>query len=134
MVFALVIPILTFQLGLGIKGLALATVIIKTSAAIYLFFALQKQTKHFHWPRFNWYHWLVCLKQILPSSFNFLTIIVGAFIIVAFVGRFGSEAVAGYSVAVRIEQVLLLPVIGLSSAVMALARKYFGIVAHDRMW
>ena len=37
-------PILTFQLGMGIKGLALATVIIKVSSALYLFNALKSKT------------------------------------------------------------------------------------------
>ena len=126
-------PILTFQLGLGIKGLALATVIIKVSSALYLFYALSHKTTVYSWPQFDYQRWKACLKQILPSSFNFLTIIIGAFIIVAFIGRFGSEAVAGYSVALRIEQVLLLPVLGLSSAVMALVGQNFGIQAFDRI-
>lgn len=126
-------PLLTFQLGLGIKGLALATVIIKVSSAVYLFKALKNKTEVYSWPRFELVRWKDSLKQILPSSFNFLTIIIGAFIIVAFIGRFGSEAVAGYSVALRIEQVLLLPVLGLSSAVMALVGQNFGIKAFDRI-
>jgi len=126
-------PLLTFQLGMGIQGLALATVIIKIVSALYLFNALKKNTHVFSWPQFNFSHWKACLKQILPASFNFLTVIIGSFIIVAFVGRFGSEAVAGYSVALRIEQVLLLPVIGLSSAVMAIVGQNFGMQAYDRI-
>jgi len=126
-------PLLTFQLGLGIKGLALATLIIKVASAIYLFKALKNKTQVYSWPQFDFQHWKACLKQILPSSFNFLTIIIGAFIIVTFIGRFGSEAIAGYSVALRIEQVLLLPVLGLSSAVMALVGQNFGIQAFDRI-
>jgi putative MATE family efflux protein len=126
-------PLLTFGLGLGIKGLALATVIIKVASAVYLFIALKGKTKVYSWPQFELKRWQASLKQILPSSFNFLTIIIGAFIIVAFIGRFGSEAVAGYSVALRIEQVLLLPVLGLSSAVMALVGQNFGIQAFDRI-
>jgi putative MATE family efflux protein len=126
-------PLLTFQLGMGIQGLALATVIIKTASALYLFNALKNNTHVFSWPQFNFNHWKACLKQILPASFNFLTVIIGAFVIVAFVGRFGSEAVAGYSVALRIEQVLLLPVLGLSSAVMAIVGQNFGVQAYARI-
>jgi putative MATE family efflux protein len=126
-------PLLSFQLGMGIKGLALATVIIKVTSAIYLFHALKTKTMIYSWPQFELNHWKASLKQILPSSFNFLTIIIGAFIIVAFVGRFGSEAVAGYSVALRIEQVMLLPLLGLSSAVMAIVGQNFGVQAFDRI-
>jgi len=95
---------------------------------LYLFNALKKKTQAFSWPAFDFNHWKACLKQILPASFNFMTVIIGAF-----VGRFGSEAVAGNSVALRIEQVLLLPVLGLSSAVMALVGQNFGIQAFDRI-
>jgi putative MATE family efflux protein len=126
-------PLLTFQFDMGIKGLALATMIIKLSSAIYLFHALKTKTKIYSWPEFEMRHWAVILKQVLPASFNFLTIIIGAFIIVAFVGRFGSEAVAGYSVALRIEQVMLLPVLGLSSAVMAIVGQNFGVQSFDRI-
>jgi len=55
-----------------------------------------------------------------------LTIILGGFVSIALVGRFGSEHVAGYAVGVRLEQVLLLPALGLNSAVMAIAGQNFG--------
>ena len=120
-------PILTFQLNLGIRGLALATLLIKIASAIYLFRSLHKYTHVYIWPQFDWLTIKSSLKQIIPASLNFLTIIIGAFFIVAFVGRFGSEAVAGYSVALRIEQVLLLPALGLSSAVMAIVGQNYGV-------
>lgn len=120
-------PILTFQLNMGIRGLALATLLIKIASALYLFQSLHKFLHIYIWPEFNWQVIKSSLKQIIPASLNFLTIIVGAFFIVAFVGRFGSEAVAGYSVALRIEQVMLLPVLGLSSAVMALVGQNYGV-------
>jgi putative MATE family efflux protein len=120
-------PILTFQLNMGIRGLALATLLIKIVSAIYLFQSLHKFLHSYIWPQFNWTVIKSSLRQIIPASLNFLTIIVGAFFIVAFVGRFGSESVAGYSVALRIEQVLLLPVLGLSSAVMALVGQNYGV-------
>ena len=55
-----------------------------------------------------------------------LTIILGGFVTVSLVGRFGSEHVAGYAVGLRIEQVLLLPALGLNSAVMAIVGQNFG--------
>ena len=38
------------------------------------------------------------LRQVLPASMNMLTIIIGSFVSIALVGRFGSEPVAGYAV------------------------------------
>lgn len=119
-------PTLMFGLGLGISGLALATVLIKAGTAAYLFWVLARRLGRWSRPRFAWLRWWQLLQQVLPASMNVLTIILGSFVSVALVGRFGSEHVAGYAVGVRLEQVLLLPAIGLNSAVMAIAGQNFG--------
>jgi len=119
-------PFLTFGLDLGVKGLALATVTIKTFTAIYLFFVLARQLGHWNRPRFEFAAWLVIARQVLPASFNMLTIVLGGFVTVSLIGRFGSANVAGYAVGMRLEQVLLLPAFGLNSAVMALAGQNYG--------
>lgn len=64
---------------------------------------------------------------------NMLTIIVGGFITIYFIGRFGDEAVAGYSVGVRIEQLLLLAAMGLNVAVMAVAGQSYGAKNYQRV-
>lgn len=119
-------PLLTFSLQLGVSGLALATVIIKAASAVYLYRILARYTGRYSKPAFGWRPWFDLLKQVLPASFNMLTIIVGGFITVALLGRFGSLHVAGYAVGLRIEQVLLLPALGLNSAVMAIAGQNHG--------
>jgi Na+-driven multidrug efflux pump len=45
---------------------------------------------------------------------------------VALIGQFGSNHVAGYTVGLRLEQLLLLPALGLNSAVMAIAGQNIG--------
>lgn len=119
-------PLLTFSLQLGVSGLALATVIIKAASAVYLYRILARHTGRYCKPAFGLSPWIDLLKQVLPASFNMLTIIVGGFITVALLGRFGSLHVAGYAVGLRIEQVLLLPALGLNSAVMAIAGQNYG--------
>ena len=119
-------PLFTFVLDLGVRGLALATVVIKVASAAYLFYVLAKKTGHWARPKFDFKKWAILLKQVLPASMNMLTIILGGFISVAYIGRFGSEHIAGYAVGLRIEQVLLLPALGLNSAVMAIAGQNYG--------
>ncbi|WP_395376687.1 MATE family efflux transporter [Marinicella sp. W31] len=126
-------PLLTFYFGLGITGLALATLIIKLASAFYLMFVVKRKIGIMPRPSFQWLRWKETLQQVLPASFNFLTIIIGGFIIVAFIGRFGSNAVAGYSVALRIEQMLLMPALGLNAAVMALVGQNYGANLTDRI-
>ena len=52
-------------------------------------------------------------SQALPIMFSMLFIGVGIFNILYFIGQFGDLATAGYGAALRVEQVFLLPVIGL---------------------
>lgn len=126
-------PLLIFWLDLGIRGLALATVIIKVATAVYLFRVLAKRLGRRHRPRFDSQYWLALARQVFPASFNMLTIVLGGFITVSLIGRFGSEHVAGYSVGLRLEQVLLLPALGLNSAVMALAGQNYGAGLMSRV-
>ncbi len=126
-------PLLTFGLGLGVTGLALATVIIKALSAVYLFYVLRKRLNSRSKPAFNMARWVELSRQVFPASFNMLTIILGGFITVSFVGRFGSEHVAGYAVGLRLEQVLLLPALGLNMAVMAIVGQNFGVGQYDRL-
>ena len=60
-------------------------------------------------------------------------IMFGVFNIFYFVGQFGELATAGYGTAVRIEQVLLLPVIGLNTAVLSIAGQNYGAKMHFRV-
>jgi len=126
-------PILTFSLHLGVTGLALATVIIKLASAIYLFWVLSKRLGRWSVPKFDVKNWIELIKQVLPASFNMITIILGGFITVSLVGRFGSEHVAGYAVGLRLEQVLLLPALGLNAAVMAIAGQNYGAGLGERV-
>lgn len=126
-------PLLTFTLGLGVTGLALATVLIKLASALYLFWVLSKRLGRWAKPTFSVKHYIELLRQVLPASFNMLTIILGGFITVSLIGRFGSEHVAGYAVGLRLEQVLLLPALGLNTAVMAIAGQNFGAGHANRV-
>ncbi len=119
-------PLLTFALELGVTGLALATVIIKGLSALYLYRVLVLETGRTCKPAYDLKPWIELLRQVLPASFNMLTIILGGFFTVALLGRFGSQHVAGYAVGLRIEQVLLLPALGLNAAVMAIAGQNYG--------
>jgi putative MATE family efflux protein len=126
-------PLFTFGFGLGVTGLALATVVIKLATAFYLLRVLAKRLNISIRPAFDWQRWQALLKQVLPASFNVLTIILGGFITMALIGQFGSNHVAGYTVGLRLEQVLLLPALGLNSAVMAIAGQNMGAGNNARV-
>ena len=126
-------PLLIFVFDLGVAGLALGTVIIKAGSAAYLFWVLKKRLGEYVYPAWQPSRWRALLAQILPASFNMMTIILGSFITIYFIGRFGDSHVAGYSVGLRLEQVLLLPALGMNAAVMAVVGQNFGAGNHARV-
>ncbi|MDA9177484.1 MATE family efflux transporter, partial [Candidatus Pelagibacter sp.] len=80
------------------------------------------------------YNYLISLtKQAVPVMFSMLFIGVGIFNILYFIGQFGDLATAGYGAALRIEQVFLLPVIGLNTAVLSIGGQNFGAKAFNRI-
>ena len=126
-------PIFIFVLDMGVIGLALGTVIIKVGSAAYLYLVLKRRLHRWAKPALQLSYWNNLLKQVLPASMNMLMIVIGGFITVSFIGRFGSQQVAGYAVGLRIEQILLLPALGLNSAVMALVGQNFGANKMGRL-
>ena len=123
--------------GFGIAGLAIATVIAQSIGTLYLIYKVNScSLKRYIFlecfiPRFIMLKEL--LNQSLPIIFSMLFIGVGIFNILYFIGKFGDLAIAGYGAALRIEQVFLLPVIGLNTAVLSIGGQNFGAKNYNRI-
>jgi putative MATE family efflux protein len=121
----------------GIAGLAIATVISQSIGTIYLAYKVNncKIRKYLKLacfiPKLEYLNPLT--KQSVPVMFSMLFIGVGIFNILYFIGQFGDLATAGYGAALRVEQVFLLPVIGLNTAVLSIGGQNFGAKAYDRI-
>ena len=134
-------PLFIFGYGFvpafGISGLAIATVISQLLGLIYLIYkvntcALKKYlTLECYIPKFKLIYELA--TQAFPIMFSMLFIGIGIFNILYFIGKFGDLATAGYGAALRIEQVFLLPVIGLNTAVLSIGGQNFGAKKIDRI-
>ena len=66
------------------------------------------------------------LRQGVPASIGMMMISVGVFIILFFIGQYVDLAIAGYGTAIRYEQIYLLPVLGLNTAVLSMVGQNFG--------
>jgi putative MATE family efflux protein len=121
----------------GIAGLAIATVISQSIGTFYLTYKIYScELKKYLFircfiPKFNLLKEL--FKQALPIMFSMLFIGVGIFNILYFIGQFGDLATAGYGAALRVEQVFLLPVIGLNTAVLSIGGQNFGAKNYNRI-
>ena len=121
----------------GIGGLAIATVISQSIGTFYLAYKINscKLRKYLYIqcfiPKLDMLREL--FSQALPIMFSMLFIGVGIFNILYFIGQFGEMATAGYGSALRVEQVFLLPVIGLNTAVVSIGGQNFGAKKFNRI-
>ncbi|MFT7414658.1 MAG: putative MATE family efflux protein, partial [Methylophagaceae bacterium] len=106
-------PLLMFGFGWGVYGLATATALTQLGSAIYLTFKV-RQSKLGQCliitnlrPKLSHYNGLI--RQALPASGNMFLIALGSIIVTTAVTQFGEDAVAGLGIALRIEQLVLLP-------------------------
>jgi len=123
--------------AMGLPGIAFATVSIQCIGNFYLFSQLSRTgavarfTLRELRPRWSYYREL--FGQGLPAALNMMTVTLGFFVITWFVGKFGQEALAAYGIGTRIEQVAMLPVMGLNISTLALTAQNYGASRIDRI-
>jgi len=123
--------------GMGISGIAFATVLVQGGGVIYMGYRVRRtelfaqiQPELFK-PQKKYFAEIA--QQGFPASINMMTIAVGIFIITWFIARFGDTGVAAYGIATRIEQIALLPTIGLNIAAITIIGQNFGAGRFDRV-
>jgi len=130
-------PLFMFTFGMGVVGVAVATILIQFCIVVYMLrnalrldFMRVPSVQDFS-PNLTSY--VELSKQSIPLTISMLLVAVGSIIIVAYVSRFGEAAMAAYGVALRIEQLMLLPVIGLNIATLSLTGVNYGAALLDRV-
>ena len=73
------------------------------------------------------------IGQSAPATLDVLMITLGAFVINYFVADFGRNAIAAYGASLRIEQIALLPLFGISTALATLVGQNNGAQRLDRV-
>lgn len=133
-------PLLIFGIpgfwgGIGFDGIAVSTVISNFLVMVFMLFNVVK-SKVLR----SFSYWVIKLdffvnitKQMLPPTMSFQMIIVGTLIMQFALKDFGPEAIAGYSIALRIEQLVLLPILGISHALIPLVAQNFGAGEYNRV-
>ena len=69
----------------------------------------------------------------MPISIAICGYSIAAAIIFTYVGSFGEYATAGYGAATRIEQVVLLPILGINTALISIISQNYGAKNFDRI-
>ncbi len=122
--------------AMGISGIAFATVLIQVLTSVYLGVKVLKtgliglNFRHFL-PKLSIYKHI--LSQGTPPALNMLTMSLGSILIVHFVTIYGMDAVAGFGIAFRVQQIILLPALGLNSAVLSIVSNNYGAKLYNRV-
>lgn len=123
---------------MGTAGVGLATVIVQAVGTVYLTYRLRKSEAFdiglFKTCKVNISIWKDLLKQGIPATLNMMTIALGVFVINYYVIRLAGDAtIAAYGAAVRIEQLALLPALGLNTAALTITGQNYGAKNYDRI-
>jgi len=120
---------------MGVEGIAFATVLIEALSLVYLWYRLSR-TMLLRVPtafRLDRSVLRELFEQGVPPSFNMALTAAGIYIITYFAAPYGQEVVAAYGVGMRIEQIVLMPAIGLNVAVLAMTAQNNGAREHGRI-
>ena len=134
-------PLFIFGYGpipaMGMTGIGLATIICQIIAFLLLLIKIINSKSLINISIKNFYPNIDFLTKIFfqsaPISAALFMISIGNFIILYYVSKFGEPAVAGYGSAARFEQILLLPVLGLNTAVISIVSQNFGAKEYLRV-
>ena len=134
-------PLFIFGFGfipaMGIGGIGVATIVAQFVGLLIIFNKIIKSSRIKDISIKYFYPKVYLLKNLFfqsaPISAALLLISVGNFIIFAYIGIFGEYATAGYGSAARFEQILLLPVLGLNTAIISIIGQNFGAKNFSRV-
>ncbi len=121
----------------GIAGVAIATVISQAGAFLTAMIYLNKYHKiiHFRFPeyRFNREIFKQSIRIGLPTGFQHTFVSMGMMAVMAIVNTFGTDVIAGYSVAGRIDSLAILPAMNFSAALATFVGQNLGANKLDRV-
>ena len=127
-------PILIFGFlfipAFGVKGIGIATIISQLVSFLVILFKVLKNervrkiTSEYLAPKFLFFKNI--FFQSMPISLSICGYALAAAIIFTYVGQSGEYAVAGYGVGTRIEQVVLLPILGINTAIISIIAQNYG--------
>ena len=123
--------------GMGFNGIALSTIISQTGVMVFILTRIfkldmmQGVTRDAFRPVMDIFRQITA--QLIPASAAMMVMFISGFVVQFALKEFGGAAVAAYGVALRIEQILLLPVLGMTGALLPIAGQNFGAQEHDRV-
>lgn len=121
---------------MGVAGVAWATLIAQGLSAVMSFAVFLATMRRLHGERTGIFdmHELSNMARIaLPSILQQSTVSIGMMLVQSVVNSFGSEALAGFSAAMRIESICIVPMAGIGNAVSSFTAQNIGAQKLERV-
>ncbi|WP_143322000.1 MATE family efflux transporter [Clostridium sp. HBUAS56010] len=127
---------MVYNLGLGVKGAAWATFMAQGISVVLSFFLLFKEFKKY----FSYLEKPVDMPVLgemsrvaLPSILQQSTVAIGMLLVQSVVNSFGSEVLAGFSSAMRVESICIVPMAAIGNAMSSYTAQNLGAGKQDRV-
>jgi putative MATE family efflux protein len=123
--------------GFGFNGIALSTVVSQSGVMAYLLLQVSRSSLMAHDAPAVWKPLPADFREItgqaLPATFAWMVLLIAGFVVQYHLKSFGTAAQAAYGIALRIEQLILLPGLALTNALLPIAAQCYGARDFDRM-
>jgi putative MATE family efflux protein len=126
-------PIFIYTLHLGVRGAAIANVIGIVVSFIVMLFYLKHSYLHLRWLKFRWQSIYEIFHGGVPASLTMLLISVYIIFINRFMAHFGTDYVAAFGIASRLESLATLPIMAFSIAMMTLVGMFYGAKRYQEL-
>lgn len=130
-------PLFIFVFGLREGGIALATIVLYGVGVLYI---VERGRRQGVYEGAGWRDLMPnprLLREVAgqsgPASLNYMIMTLGSFVINFYISRFGTAPVAAYGAALRVEQIALLPLLGINIALATLTGQNNGAGRLDRV-
>ncbi|MFW5685190.1 MAG: MATE family efflux transporter [Spirochaetota bacterium] len=139
-------PLLMFGVSIGGRqivprlresGTALATVLLQGAGLVYLIRRGRSKGVYGASRLRDWFPRPAVIRDLVgqsaPATLDFLIMTLGSFVINYFIADFGRDPIAAYGASLRIEQIALLPLFGISTALSTIVGQNNGAGRMDRV-
>ena len=124
------------RLFMGVAGVAWATLIAQSLSAVLSFFVLLCQLRKMDAEKgklFSQKELLPMARISIPSILQQSTVSIGMMLVQSVVNSFGSEVLAGFSAAMRVESLCIVPMSGIRNAMSAYTAQNIGAQKKERV-
>ncbi|WP_311487314.1 MATE family efflux transporter [uncultured Anaerococcus sp.] len=124
------------DLGFGLAGAAYATLLAQGLSAVLSFFVFLRKIKTIKTEQtkiFDKREFALVSKLALPSIVQQSTITIGQLLVQSVVNSFGVEILAGFSAAMRVESLIIVPITSLGNALSSYTSQNVGAEKLDRL-